>query len=615
MHNDPVPAEGTSGSGVKQRMHEQTSSLSSSPGILAREWLIPAGLVLLSALRVFDGQLPHRDFAEVYTGGLSFLGAATFRLFGVNLFSLRIAVFSLFLVWIPVVYFIARRCTQPRCAALITAVAISWSYPNYVAAMPSWYNLFLATFGAAALLRYLENGSWRWLFLGGVFGGLSIAIKIIGLYYIAAVLLCLLFLEQTAAQRPAADAALDTRCPVYRITCAAALLLFLAALTRILLPQFDSGSFYHFLLPAAACVALLLLRERHPSHLSSPQRFGALLRPMCIFLLGTLEGILPLLLPYLRAGAVHSLLRGVLGSTSARIAGLGGRLRAPGAPFALYGLATLALVLCAMYAHWTRRPRFAALLGVMLALVLLCSAYPTLPLQDTWLMGGMFTPIIVLFGAGLLAFVPHMAGAELQQARLMLFLGLAALCSLVQYPVPWVTYFCYTAPFTLFATVAVVTTKSDPPGRTLLAITLTFFLGLGCFGLIAKHIYNPDLDTSALHRLALPRAGGLQIDATTPGYEELIPFLQSHAGDGLLLAGNDCPELYFLSGLRNPTRDDTGISVATMRDALHSSDLRLVTLNDNSFFATGAIAPAFRATIQQTFPNTRKIGHFSIYWR
>jgi 4-amino-4-deoxy-L-arabinose transferase-like glycosyltransferase len=55
--------------------------------------------------------------------------------------------------------------------------------------MPSWYNLFFATFGAAALLRYSERGGRGWLVVAGVMGGCSVAVKITGCYYIAACLL------------------------------------------------------------------------------------------------------------------------------------------------------------------------------------------------------------------------------------------------------------------------------------------------------------------------------------------------------------------------------------------------------------------------------------------
>ena len=92
---------------------------------IGRGW-VPAddGTLSQSALRVLQGQLPHRDFAEIYTGGLSFIHALAFRVFGVNLMSLRICVFLFFLAWLPAVYYIALRFTSAIAAGLITLLAV-----------------------------------------------------------------------------------------------------------------------------------------------------------------------------------------------------------------------------------------------------------------------------------------------------------------------------------------------------------------------------------------------------------------------------------------------------------------------------------------------------------
>jgi hypothetical protein len=316
------------------------------------------------------------------------------------------------------------------------------------------------------------------------------------------------------------------------------------------------------------------------------------------------------LIPYAASGSIHLFLHGIIGSTSARMTGLAGRQNAPGLGLAIYGMATMAVIAAAMYAEWTRRRKFVVLLAAVLAAVLACSVAPA-QLQDTWLMAGTLTPLVVMLGVLLLA---RPGDAQAQQ-RLMLLISLAAVCSLVQFPFAYVTYFCYTAPLTLLAVVACVATRPNPPGRQALSVLLLFFLGFGVFGLTAKHVFNPSLRVCALHRLGLERAGGVRIDATTAGYEELIPFLQSHSPNGLLYAGNDCPELYFLSGLRNPTRDDTGAPVGEVLAALRSGDLRLVAINDASFFQSGTTAPELRGEIASTLPNSAKIGRFSIYWR
>jgi hypothetical protein len=88
-----------------------------------------------------------------------------------------------------------------------------------------------------------------------------------------------------------------------------------------------------------------------------------------------------------------------------------------------------------------------------------------------------------------------------------------------------------------------------------------------------------------------------------------------HSANGLLYAGNDCPELYFLSGLKNPTNDDTGAPASDLLAALRSGKLHLVAINDQSFFAGAATPPELRAAVAASLPHTTRIGRFSIYWR
>ena len=62
--------------------------------------------------------------------------------------------------------------------------AFVWSVPNYPASVPSWFNLFFATFGALALLHGLETGRRHWLVLAGVAGGISFLFKLSGIFYL-----------------------------------------------------------------------------------------------------------------------------------------------------------------------------------------------------------------------------------------------------------------------------------------------------------------------------------------------------------------------------------------------------------------------------------------------
>src|SRR4030095_5155867 len=117
-----------------------------------------------SADRVLHGEIPHRDYLETYTGGLSYLNALAFRLVGENFATTRLVLFLFFLCWIPAVYWIASQLASDWIAGGITFLAVAWSVPNYSAAVPSWYNLFFATFCVAGLSAYITDRAPKWAF-------------------------------------------------------------------------------------------------------------------------------------------------------------------------------------------------------------------------------------------------------------------------------------------------------------------------------------------------------------------------------------------------------------------------------------------------------------------
>src|SRR5437588_5714567 len=153
--------------------------------LLKRGWVpYDEGTLGQSAERALQGQLPHRDFDDPYTGGLTYLNALAFSTLGTNSASPRIVMFIFFMAFVPAVYAIASRFTSPVGAGGATLLSVAWSMPNYSAALPSWYNLFFAVFGAAAGLRYLETNRRWWIFLAGLCGGVSCLFKIVGLYFV-----------------------------------------------------------------------------------------------------------------------------------------------------------------------------------------------------------------------------------------------------------------------------------------------------------------------------------------------------------------------------------------------------------------------------------------------
>ncbi len=126
------------------------------------------GLIGHTAERVLAGELPHRDFDDVYTGGLAYINAGAMRVFGHE----HSVAADRARRGLPDV----RAClvlrgdairVAGRCGGHDAARRVVWSVPNYTAALPSWYNLIFAVFGTAALLRFVDVRRRRWLFVAG----------------------------------------------------------------------------------------------------------------------------------------------------------------------------------------------------------------------------------------------------------------------------------------------------------------------------------------------------------------------------------------------------------------------------------------------------------------
>jgi len=571
------------------------------------------GTLSQSALRAMQGQLPHRDFAEIYTGGLSFIHALAFRAFGVNLMSLRICVFLFFLAWLPAVYYVALRFTSALAAGAITLLAVAWGYPNYPAAMPSWYNLFFATFGAAALLRYLDVRTRRWLFVAGVCGGVSILIKVIGAYYVAGALLFLAFLEQSESADEFGAGESSNNSWSYRIFSVSALMLFLAILLDVLHARLGMAEFYHFVLPSTVVVVLILLGERS-IRAGSTQRFKTIFRAVIPFLGGVIGPVIVFLMPYARSGAIGQFLSGVTSSAVTRTIALG-LLRPVSIEKSIFALVLVGLIAAAMYLREFQGIIVGAAVTLGLAVMFVKAEASDRIILGVWYSAATLTPLVVLLGAAVVLTAGKRSGpTKLQQQRIMLLISLAAVCTLVQYPWAASIYLSYSLPLTLLAAVAIVATARKQPGTYVLAAVTVFYLLFGVVMLVPDYVYEFTHKVGRMDELHLERAGGLRINYAA-NFEGLTRFLQQHSPNGLMYAANDCPELYFLSGLKNVTNNDGGAPPEQVLKALQSDDLKLVVINEAPLFPTARMNPEIRAEVMRKFPHSLQTGIFHVFWR
>ena len=600
--------------------------------LLDRGW-IPHddGTLGETALRVLEGQLPHRDFPDVYTGGLAYWNALSFVLFGVNLLALRMLLFLSFLGFLGASYAIARRFAAARTSAAVVLCMTVWGMPNYPAAMPTWYNLFLAVGAVWGLTRYLESPRARWLVFAGACAGVSILMKLAGLYTLAGLLLAVGFFEQAAA-----SAAKDSTRPVreglcwYSVALTSAAAVLVLMVVRLISSDLAWTSAVHFLLPTSLVAGLMIYVEwRQPHVLSSGERLGRGLRTAGPLIAGALAPILLFAVPYAASGALGELMQGVLVSPLKRLTEA--TLRPPALGQALPSLGLFAVLVLGGALRGAARW---ALLGgaVLLLVVVLAVGGNQAVFQAVW--SGYVIAIPVCVAAGVFVLKPAMtdgrsswtadtSSPNVQPVLAGALLAQAAVFGLAQYPFAGAFYTLYVGsliPLVALALVAVGGKKAHLSGALLLVFALAFgvrWLGTGNMVTVGFGGYETRRDTE---RLRMERGGIRVTPEERDEFELLVATLQQLAAGQATLALPDAPEVYFLSGLRNPTgvlfdflEDDDG-RVERVLNTLDEHDVGVVVIKLNPSFSR---APPLELMLEleARYPRATEIGHYLVVSR
>ena len=590
---------------------------------LKRGW-VPSdeGTLAESADRVLHGEFPHRDYHEGYTGGLSYLNAAAFRLFGTNLASMRYMLFLFFLAWVPAVYYAASRFVSPLVASAVTLLAVAWGPPNYAAAMPSWYNLFFATFGLASLLRYTEAQSDRWLLLAGFCGGISFLFKLLGLYFVAGTLLFLLFREQMVARTGPADRGESLW---YRSFLLTSVILYEALLFALLRQLANAATYLYYWVPNLAVGATIVWHEFYAVPIRS-RRFSFFLRELALFGAGVAVPIAVFLIPYCLTGSLSTVVRDLITIPGRLVLHTGARITL--FTLILGSSADLVVIaaLLSMRAITTRQFWEQFLFGVPIALLIpvalqLARQAPGFYMV-VWNAIWALAPFVVVVGVALLIRRSTLNRLEsMPRQRLFITLAVTAACGLLQFPFRNI-YFCYIAPLVLLSATAVVSLMEKPP-RLAVGGMMCFCFLYAVFELTPGFIYHlayeyaPDAQTV---RLSLPRAGGLRVTAESAReYEELDRLIRQHARGEYIFAKPDSPEVYFLSGFHDPSgifydsyEDASGRTERALA-AIELHNVNLVVLHHNRFIAP--IAEDLKTALEHEFPYRADAGDFEVRWK
>ena len=577
------------------------------------------GSIAHTAQRVLEGELPHRDFADLYTGGLAFFDAAIFWLLGEDLYWLRLPLFILFLLFIPCFFVLARRFVGPAGAFLATLVAITWSVPSYPAPMPSWYVLYFSVFGAYAVVRYLEGGGRRWLLIAGVLGGLSISFKIVGIWYVVAVLLTLAVSRSPGRDRESPQwsrASVAYRAAVGAIA-AGSLLLTIAVLKE----KLEAPAFVSLLVPIAVLCAVVIVLSLRGAVGVEAGSVGVLVRDAGLFLYGVALPLVALLAPYAASGAIGALVNGVLVSPQTRFDFAYRSM--PHLVTLLWAIPIAVYLVGRVWIPQARR-RFADIVASALVLAAVGGLWlaegPRVSYPLVWGPAHALGPFVVAVGA--LAFLQR-DGDRSRRDISFLCVAMAAFMALLQFPFAAPLYYCYIAPLILLAALAASSYAGVARGvlpAVLLVVLVIFgfrFIDRQSFWTLGV-VYRPDEHTVLM---GSDRASIRVLPVDAWAYARITSLVRRHANGDFIYAGPDAPQVYFLTDKRNPTRSildflDTtdsarGIQLVT---TLRERRVSLIVL-DHEPLQSDPHPPQVISRLRQLYPFGEEVGRFEVRWR
>lgn len=572
------------------------------------------GMLAQSAERVLYGELPHRDYDESYTGGLTYVHAQAFRVFGIQLLSLRIVLFVAFLAFVPGLFLIALRFSSPMGAGLLTLLAVVWSVPNYFSSMPSWYVLFLGTWSAVFLLREIDTGRKRWLVAAGVCGGLSLLVIVVGLYVIAAALLYLAFRSQVEAEAGEISAGKPSSVfPVFLTICGVGLIGLIALLLRGRSTPSEAVS---IATPTLAVTAFLLWRGWARKRGLFLDRFRALGSLVLPFVLGTLVPVVLYVLVYRASDALDALYRGIWVLPMRQI----GVARRQFPPLSAIGASVpLGLLLAISRRISPRAGRILSGALLLLLSLLLVASRTDFVYRGIWESARSLPLVVVVVGIWIAWRDLQTEGMSArQQQESYLVLSLTALLSMIQFPFAAPVYFCYIAPLVVLSVASVV---RSAPGAYYSPV-LAFYLIFAILRINPGYIWSLGVryqPYGPLDRLELGR-GHLRVPVDDRReYEELIGAIRARARGPYLYAVPDCPEVYFLAGRRNPTgvmfdflRAPPGTK--TLLALLENKKINALVENQDPGFSP-SLSGELKAALERHFPRSRTIGRFVLRWK
>jgi len=193
---------------------------------------------------------------------------------------------------------------------------------------------------------------------------------------------------------------------------------------------------------------------------------------------------------------------------------------------------------------------------------------------------------------------------------LVLVLCVLATGSLVQFPFALRQYFLFVAPLLMLAMLALTPTRA-------LAIVAVASLA---FAIVRLEPTLNRREMSDTAQLDLPLGGPRVVPEINQRYRDLRALLRAHARGDYIYAGPDSPQVYFLTGYRNPTPtlyevfDDSTARTARVLRAIDRHGITAVVISTRDG-PSGPMDPALRAQLVSRFPAVQTLDYYEVRWR
>ncbi len=586
-----------------------------------RDWIpFDDGSLGHAAERVLQGEWPHRDFDDIYTGGQAGYHALLFRLFGIDLLSLRMGLFIFCPPFMAAIYAISTRFCRPWVAGAITLLCMVWSVPNYFASMPSWYNLFFATFSVLAILKHIETSQARWLFLAGLCGGVSMLFKMVGLFAIGAGVLFLAYREQSIA----AQSAQRSNNKSYSVFVWAGLAIFIGNLVWLVAKRVSTASIIHFLLPGVVLCTIIAVNEWKFFRRPRVGRLKKMLGMTIPYIGGALLPVVLFVIPYVTTSSLEALGYGVFIRPQMRV-----QRTYVALPPVTAQMLILPLGLLLLGRRFWRSPKteWIILAPVCFVLSLL-----------VWFGGrqelyvGVWNSVRAIVPVTTLIACPLLLGGQgsVQKQTLFLLVSMADMVSLIQFPASLGIYFCYMAPLAILAVASLGLSRASVP-RILLFAAMSFYFLFAVVWMNRSDTFTLSLrhDTFEDAQLGIERGHLRVAPHWAKIYQALVAEVEKHSPkDAFIYATVDSSDVYFLCNRKNPTRtfyeifDDDYLTdpagyARRIKELLERKRVKVVVLRWGGERYSGNIPPELLEWIIQRFPHVSRMpyDYFTVLWR